>query len=411
MAYRNDEFPIQLPNGTWAYSNSDVDAYYAAQNQAVAQPVATYSRPDDQVDPLVTAANEAGAQSGHEVIDGKTYYWFKDINNPGIPTEGSFIRDGKIYVTPEAFLAAHPRQDSWADSLWMLPMAGLGGITAGAAFGGAGAAEAAGGAGAATGGGAGGVIGGTGATAGTFGPYASAAAADAAGLAQMGAAAGLSGDALAAFVAAGGAASLAPFAGMSGFGPIAKAALGAGTAATGLSTLENILKSGGSLADWSKIISALGPAALGYFGADKQSDSLTDISNQLRADRAPALSAFNNALANPNEFYNSAPAMGSVDAILRKLSMEGNPANNPGSLAKAAAYNLGGYNDYLKTLSGPAFGTAGAETNVNVAGAGADAGKMNSIGYGVGQLFNPQPSIADLAKQYGLNIGGVSYRG
>ena len=24
MAYRNDDFPIQLPDGSWAYSNADV---------------------------------------------------------------------------------------------------------------------------------------------------------------------------------------------------------------------------------------------------------------------------------------------------------------------------------------------------------------------------------------------------
>lgn len=155
------------------------------------------------------------------------------------------------------------------------------------------------------------------------------------------------------------------------------------------------------------ILGAALPAGLGYLGADSQSDAMKDIYNQTRADRMPALNAYNNALNNPNTFYQSAPAMGATDAVLRKLSMQGNPANNPGLLSQAAAYNLGGYNDYLRGLTPAAFGTANTEANISMNGAGADAGKYNAIGYGLGNYFNPQPSLSDLMKNFSLNIGGM----
>jgi hypothetical protein len=133
---------------------------------------------------------------------------------------------------------------------------------------------------------------------------------------------------------------------------------------------------------------------LGYLGADKMADAYQNIYNQTRADRMPALGAFNTALQNPNDFYNSAPAMGATDAVLRKLSMQGNPASNPGLLSQAAAYNLGGYNDYLRALSGPAFGTAGTEVNVASGAANAQGGGLNALGFGLNTMFQ-QPSAAD----------------
>lgn len=142
------------------------------------------------------------------------------------------------------------------------------------------------------------------------------------------------------------------------------------------------------------VIAGLGQAGLGWLGADKQADALTGIYNQTRADRMPALSAFNAALNDPNSFYNSAPAMGATDAVLRRLSVQGNPAANPGLLSQAAAYNLGGYNDYLRALSGPAFGTTNSEINVATGAAGAQGQGLNALGFGLNTALQ-QPSAMD----------------
>jgi hypothetical protein len=151
---------------------------------------------------------------------------------------------------------------------------------------------------------------------------------------------------------------------------------------------------GGGGLNMGNVLAGLGQAGLGYLGADKMADAYQNIYNQTRADRMPALGAFNTALQNPNDFYNSAPAMGATDAVLRKLSMQGNPASNPGLLSQAAAYNLGGYNDYLRALSGPAFGTAGTEVNVASGAANAQGGGLNALGFGLNTMFQ-QPSAAD----------------
>lgn len=142
------------------------------------------------------------------------------------------------------------------------------------------------------------------------------------------------------------------------------------------------------------VLQGLAQGGLGYLGADKMADAYTGIQSQLRADRAPALSAFNTALADPNSWYASAPAMGAVDSVMRRLSVQGNPANNPGLLAQGAAYNLGGYNDYLRALSGPAFGTASTEANVGMNSAGAQGGGLNALGYGLNTALQ-QPSPID----------------
>ena len=145
----------------------------------------------------------------------------------------------------------------------------------------------------------------------------------------------------------------------------------------------------------------------GLLAANQQTDALRDIYGQTRADRLPALTAYNNALQNPDSWYQSAPAMGSVDAILRKLSVQGNPAANPGLLSQASAYNLGGYNDYLRTLSQGAFGTAGVEANLGSKAADAQGSGWEALGAGFGTAT--QNPMEDLAKRYGLSIGGMSF--
>lgn len=148
----------------------------------------------------------------------------------------------------------------------------------------------------------------------------------------------------------------------------------------------------------------------GYLAADSTADTIKSIYDTQRADRSGALSAFNTALTNPNSYYTSPQAMGATDAVLRKLSVQGNPAANPGLLSQAAAYNMGGYNDYLRALSGPAFGTAGSEAALGMNGAGAAGGRYEAIGAGLNTALNKDP-YKDLLANLGKNIiswGGIN---
>lgn len=142
------------------------------------------------------------------------------------------------------------------------------------------------------------------------------------------------------------------------------------------------------------LLGTLGTVGAGLYG----SSQLKDIYDQQRADRQPALAAYNNALANPNSWYTSAPAQGAADAAARALSVHGNPAGNPGDIAKMAANNLGGYNQYLAGLSGPAFG--GQQTQALLGTQAVNAG-TNAVAGGLGNATTPQFDIASLLKGLG----------
>jgi hypothetical protein len=361
--------------------------------------------PGEGVYDMASLTNAAKNNPGgvNVTVDGRamTYYAPEYRSNPGIPWTGGDQTSG--FADTAAFNQAHPASDdlkTWGPLL-VGGLAGAG-ILAGGALGGAGAAEAAGSGGLS---GAGGSVAGLPSMTmeGTLGG-------------GLGTASGGSGLGLAAPTLGASGAGLGTAAEYSlGSGLLSGAGAGSGLTAGGalggaaggaslLGGLKNFLPSG---SDTSKLLGAALPAGLGYLGASSQADAMKDIYNQTRADRMPALNAYNSALQNPNTFYQSAPAMGAVDAVLRKLSVNGNPASNPGSLSQAASYNLGGYNDYLRGLTPAAFGTANTEANISMNGAGADAGKYNAVGYGLGQYFNPQPNLNDLLKNFSLNIGGV----
>lgn len=177
--------------------------------------------------------------------------------------------------------------------------------------------------------------------------------------------------------------------------------LGGSAGAAGSSILSKLFGSGQlSSDDWSKLLGTLGSTALGAYGANQQTNALKDIFNQQRADRAPALGAFNNALTNPDTWYQSAPAMGAADAASRALSTQGNPADNPTLISKLAANNLGGYNSYLNTLSGPAFGGTNAQAALGTSLAQSAGGIPNALGSGLANLTNPvqNTSLSDLYK-------------
>jgi hypothetical protein len=413
-AARNDDGDVKLTSQFKDSSGRNVTYDFAGQP-------GTTVKPQDQL--------KTNLQTGPQMvtIDGKQTVVIPEgmQNNPGVPTaELQYDPALGQWTVPaggaSGFMTAHPQTPDFSPQLaFALASGGLLGVTAPAVLAGMGAE----GAGAATGSGLGGGAGG-----GAIG------AGEGLGLnlgmegtlgGGLGTAAGGSGLGLATPTLGAGAAG-GEFA--LGSGALSGAGAGAGLTAGGalggggslLSGLGSLASNAGSAVsglgssfaptgntDLSKLLGALLPAGLGYLGADSQANAMKDIYNQTRADRMPALNAYNSALQNPNTFYQSAPAMGAVDAVLRKLSVNGNPAANPGSLSQAAAYNLGGYNDYLRGLTPAAFGTANTEANVGMNQAGADAGKYNSIGYGLGQYFNPQPNLNDLLKNFSLNIGGV----
>jgi len=175
---------------------------------------------------------------------------------------------------------------------------------------------------------------------------------------------------------------------------LAQGAQGAGS--TFLSRLlglnPDLLKAGG----------ALGSTLLGLAGADNQRSSLNQQLDLLKPTLQGASGAYLNALNNPNSWYQSAPAMGASDAAARALSINGNPAGSPGDIAKLASYNLGGYNDYLRSTGNTAIGAGNTVASLTPSVLGTSGQGLNALGSGLAQLTNPTPSLADTLQQLGL---------
>jgi hypothetical protein len=158
--------------------------------------------------------------------------------------------------------------------------------------------------------------------------------------------------------------------------------LGSGTGSTGDSTGPNL----------TNILGTLGSTALGVYGAGQASNQLHSVYDQITNARAPSLSAFNNAVTNPNSWYTSAPAMGAADAASRALSTQGNSADNPSLISQLSANQLGGYNKYLTTMAGPAFGAQPLQAQLGQNLATAAQGIPANLASGLGSLTGTDPT-------------------
>lgn len=195
-------------------------------------------------------------------------------------------------------------------------------------------------------------------------------------------------------------------------GGLAAPAVGGAAASTlapvaGGSALSRVLNGGATAADWLSIAGIVGATGLGAYGAGKQADALTDIANQSRADRAPFLGKANEWLANP-QAYIEGPGMASMDATLKRLSAErGNPIDSPTALGLATQ---AGMQDWRNAVTGFAnIGLSGEDSRNSLLAnaAGADAGKLSALGYGLGELTQPKDDLAALLKRLQKAGNGV----
>ena len=206
-----------------------------------------------------------------------------------------------------------------------------------------------------------------------------------------------------------------------------------------------------------KLLGAIAPAALGAFGANQQANSLADLARQqmeleqgrfttllgredeaikrqqaaidwARAQGQPYRDQFAGLLKDPSSFLTSPGVTASVDqgtnSLARALSAKvGNPIENPTALGEMQGYatntlygKLGEELNRLMAAGGltsaggsgatvPGIGTNLSQNVQDLSGKtqaaaiGADSNIWNAIGSGIANVFNPQPSLADLLKQ------------
>lgn len=198
-------------------------------------------------------------------------------------------------------------------------------------------------------------------------------------------------------------------------GSVANAAGTAGTAANTASTgsaLSRIIDGTATTADWASLAGSGLSAGLGVLGANQQADAYKDVADKYLAlgapyrDKLSASYAPGFSMADQPDFMNALNL--GADAVARATSTKANTFD-PGAQMEMQKYVSGSLalpqlNTYRSQLG--TFGNLG--TNVagttDAASAGQTGSMYNAIGYGLGQITQPQSStnsaLSDLLKRY-----------
>ena len=185
-----------------------------------------------------------------------------------------------------------------------------------------------------------------------------------------------------------------------------------GTKETGGGVLQQILeKLMGNPTTTLQTLGRLGAAALGYYGALEQSKALTQLAGKASDYGAASRARYESSMTpgfDPNAIPGYAGALDTASkSILAKLSaVGGNPFGNPGGLIDANKAIVSGtampaIQEYQRMNANTGFGNSmNSAFNLGSQAIGADANALNAIGYGINQVTNPQPTLADLAKMF-----------
>ena len=194
----------------------------------------------------------------------------------------------------------------------------------------------------------------------------------------------------------------------------------AAVAKTGTQTaLQRILSGSATAADYGELGLRALPGLLGAAGASKQASSLGGLATQFQAAGAPSRARYEASFAPGFTMANDPGYQDALDAsskaTLHSLSVSGNPAGSPNAWAASLADNNAKFAyPALQTYRSQAL-TASGIPNYNAAAPGAmtgqvgsNAGIYNGIGAAIGNVTNPQQSLADILKQYQESNGGSS---
>ena len=160
-----------------------------------------------------------------------------------------------------------------------------------------------------------------------------------------------------------------------------------------------------------RILGSLGAAALGVIGSSAQSDAYERLAREYMGYGAPYRGRLSELYADPSSFLGSpevtVPINQATRSLAQALSVEGNPFMNPGAQNRIESYaanqlfgRLGEEKNRLGAFGGLTSLNAAAPATM-AASIGANKGIYDSIGYGLGNILNPQPSLVDLLKQFG----------
>lgn len=161
---------------------------------------------------------------------------------------------------------------------------------------------------------------------------------------------------------------------------------------------KKIIDGTASASDWMKVMGQAAPGILGALSSNSQAGALQKIADQQTAQRKPFLDAATAALS--PDWYKSPEAMGSLDTILRKLSVGGN-ISDPTKLGLASQAFSGQRLNNIGVLGNLGLsgqsGIIGSQTNA----VNQDGQTYANLGSAASSVFNPQSSLTDLLRQFG----------
>jgi len=193
---------------------------------------------------------------------------------------------------------------------------------------------------------------------------------------------------------------------------------GSSDAAGASSILSKILGSGGGTGtDWASILGKLGAAGLGAYGSNQQANSLSNLANQYLNFGAPSRARFEASMSPGFDPMSIPGYSGALDSTSKSVlaglaAKNGNPFGNPGGLIDAnkqivAGTALPAINEYQRLNANTGFGSSmNAAVPLQTQAIGQEGNVLNSLGYGLNAVTNPQPSLADMIKA--LNLQGLA---
>lgn len=162
--------------------------------------------------------------------------------------------------------------------------------------------------------------------------------------------------------------------------------------------------------NWPRLLGTMGPAALGAYASNRQSQKLEDLAGKYMEFGAPSRARYEGSF-DPSFTMMSDPGYkGALDdttkAFLHKASIAGNPADSPNAWQQTlsdvnAKFAYPALQDYRRTNLG-----AGGLAALTSAAPGLDTGAVNAqrgiydaIGGGIADVFNPPRRLEDLLRE------------
>lgn len=200
------------------------------------------------------------------------------------------------------------------------------------------------------------------------------------------------------------------------FGGVTAAAIADGGGGASSPGVGNIFSGKGTLPDYLKVAGQVLPSLISAYGSQRQADAQSDLADRYFGMGAPYRSRLASLYDDPSAFLSSPevqiPVQQGTDATARALSTGGNPAGSGRALQEIQNYSanqlfgrLGQEKDRLAGFGGLSGYNAAAPGAANAA-INAQGQVYGDLGYGVGQVLNPQQtSLQALLKQYNLSQG------